>query len=384
MTDKILFVDDDQNILASFRRQLRKEFTVETALSGREGLEKIGKNGPFSVVVSDLRMPGMDGIEFLSQVRKFSPNSVRIMLTGNADLHAAIEAVNEGNIFQFLAKPCPLNKMINALTMGIDQYRLITSERELLEKTLRGSIGILTEILELVNPVAFGRSSRLKRYVRDTALHMKIADVWRLETAAMLSQIGCVILPAQTVKKLYHNEEFTEGEWRLFYQHPFIASSLLDKIPRMTEIAKIVYYQEKHFDGSGIPRDSVSGEGIPLGARILKAVLDFDALEVSGHTDLEALSELKKRNNRYDPNVLNALEFVISTRLTHETRSISVSELEENMILDEDVHTFKGQLLLSKGQEVTWPLIERLTNFSDTVGVREPIRVIVRAVQNQN
>ena len=150
----------------------------------------------------------------------------------------------------------------------------------------------------------------------------------------------------------------------------------------MSEIAKIVYYQEKHFDGSGIPGDSVSGEGIPLGARILKAVLDFDALEVSGHTDLEALSRLNKKQNRYDPNVLNAFEFVIRNRLTHETRVISVSEFEENMVLDEDVQTLKGQMLLSKGQEVSWPLIERLTNFSDTVGVREPIRVIVSAVQN--
>lgn len=381
MTDKILFVDDDRNILASFRRHLRKDFTVETALSGREGLDKIAKNGPYSVVVSDLRMPGMDGIEFLSQVRGLSPDSVRIMLTGNADLTAAIEAVNEGKVFQFLTKPCPLNKMIHVLTMGIKQYRLITAERELLEKTLRGSIEVLTEILELVNPEAFGRSSRIKCYVRDTAVQMKVSDVWRLETAAMLSQIGYIILPEQTVKKIYHNEKFTEKEWQLFYQHPFIASILLDKIPRMSEIAKIIYYQEKNYDGSGIPADSVSGEEIPLGARILKAVLDFDVLKFSEHTDAEALSQLKKQNSRYDPNVLNALEFVVSTRLIHKTRSIFVSEFEENMILDEDVHTLKGQLLLSKGQEVSWPFIERLRTFSDTVGIREPIRVIVRAVK---
>ena len=130
MTNKILFVDDDANLLASFRRQLRKQFQIETALGGLEGLELVDQNGPYAVIVSDFRMPHMDGIEFLARVREIAPDTVRIMLTGNADMQAAIQAVNEGNIFRFLTKPCAVDLLGESLNTGIEQYQRTTRERE--------------------------------------------------------------------------------------------------------------------------------------------------------------------------------------------------------------------------------------------------------------
>ena len=384
MNERLLLVDDDRNILASFKRQLRNHFRVDSAMSGKEGLDMIGKDGPYPVIVSDLRMPGMDGIEFLSLVREMSPNSTRIMLTGNADLKAAIEAVNEGNIFRFLTKPCPLNTLLKALTMGVEQYRLITAEKELLQKTLRGTIELLNHVLELVNPEAFGRSSRLKRYVRDIAFYMKLPDIWRLETASMLSQIGCVTLPGKTIDKFFHGQQLTIEESQLFEMHPTIASDLLGHIPRMEKIAEIVAYQEKHFDGSGTPADSLKGDQIPLGARVLKVVLDFDVLEASGHAKSEALSILKERSGRYDPEVLTALTSVLRERKSVERKSVKVSELKEHMILEDDVRTLRGRLLISNGQEVTRLLIERLRNFAGTVGIKEPIRVVEQVSWQRN
>ncbi|MFH1417727.1 MAG: response regulator, partial [Planctomycetota bacterium] len=136
MSKKILCVDDDPNILNAYRRGLRRLFEIETAEGGAEGLEAIASQGPFAVVVSDMRMPGMDGIQFLTAVKKRAPESVRIMLTGNADQQTAMDAVNEGSIFRFLTKPCPPEHLAKALTAGIEQYRLITAEKELLGKTL--------------------------------------------------------------------------------------------------------------------------------------------------------------------------------------------------------------------------------------------------------
>ena len=162
MNEQILFVDDDQRILDAFRRQLGERYAVHTAVGPEEGLQAISKAGPYAVVVSDMRMPGMDGIAFLKRVRSQSPCSVRVMLTGHADLATAVEAVNEGNIFRFLSKPCRPDVMSSVLDSAIEQYRLQTLERDLLEKTLRGSINVLTEILSLVNPVAFGRASRVR------------------------------------------------------------------------------------------------------------------------------------------------------------------------------------------------------------------------------
>ena len=114
MSEKILFVDDEPDLLAAYQRHLRKAFEIETAEGPERGLEAVTERGPFAVIVSDLRMPNMDGIQFLSLVKKKTPNSVRIMLTGCADLETSIAAVNEGNIFRFLTKPCQPNTLVKS------------------------------------------------------------------------------------------------------------------------------------------------------------------------------------------------------------------------------------------------------------------------------
>jgi FixJ family two-component response regulator len=153
LSDKILFVDDDVNLLAAFRRQLRKQFQIETAEGGREGLELVKANGPYAVIVSDFRMPIMDGIEFLSRVREIAPETVRIMLTGNADLQAAIQAVNEGNIFRFLTKPCSRDILSESLITGLEHYQRVSREREYNEKT-RISMAQAGEIQQHLIPKA--------------------------------------------------------------------------------------------------------------------------------------------------------------------------------------------------------------------------------------
>ena len=139
--ERILLVDDDPNVLAGYTRTLRRQLIVETAPGGDAGLAAIAERGPFAVVVSDMRMPGMDGVQFLSQVRRRAPQTVRMMLTGNADQQTAIEAVNEGHIFRFISKPCPPERLLKNLLAGCHQHRLVTAERELLEQTLQGSVG---------------------------------------------------------------------------------------------------------------------------------------------------------------------------------------------------------------------------------------------------
>jgi len=378
MQEKILFVDDEQNILDAFKRQLRKQFRFDTALGAEEGLKAIKEDGPYAVVVSDLRMPKMDGIEFLRRTKELSPETVRMMLSGHADLTNAINAVNEGNIFRFLTKPCPMNQLTKALQDGIDQYRLIRAEKELLDNTLKGSIKVLTDILAIVNPEAFGRASRVRTLVKDLARYMGVADTWQLETAALLSHVGFVTMPEETLKKIYNKEELTGEEVQLFQMHPFIASDLIKNIPRMEDVAEIIAYQEKLFDGSGIPPDHPGGDDIPLGARILKVALDYDSLQISGKPPKEAYSELTSRNGIYDPKVLNALEMALGIEAKYEIRAVRIGELRGGMIFAEDVTSLEGRLLVGKGQEVTPALFERLKNFSRISPVNEPIKVLVR------
>ena len=377
MGNRILCVDDDPNILEGYKRQLRKEFELTTAVGPEQGVRTVTEQGPFAVVVSDLQMPGMNGIEFLAQVRNHEPDTVRMLLTGNAELQAAIDAINQGQIFRFLTKPCTPETLASALTAALAQHRLITAERELLEQTLSGSIGVLCEILALVNPEAFGRSSRITRYVELIAKNLHVSELWSIKTAAMLSQIGCVILPESVLKKVYRGEVLTGEESQLFNQHPFVAYDLLAKIPRMKRVAEIVKFQDKYYDGYGVPGNTQEGNTIPMEARILKVALDFDALESAGKSKTEAFDEIKQRKGWYDPTVIDAMKVAFAQEIKYEMKTAVVADLREGMILAEGIQSSQDILLASKGQQVTHSMIMRLQNFSKIGGIREPFTVLV-------
>jgi len=377
MADRILCVDDDSNILEGYKRQLRKEFELDTAVGPEQGLRMVTEQGPFAVVVSDLQMPGMNGVEFLAQVRTHEPDTVRMLLTGNAELQAAIEAINQGQIFRFLTKPCTPEALANALKAGLAQHRLITAERELLEQTLSGSIRVLCEVLALVNPEAFGRSSRITRYVESIAANLHVSELWSIKTAAMLSQIGCVILPESLLKKVYRGEVLTGEESQLFNQHPFVAYDLIAKIPRMKRVAEIIKFQDKYYDGYGVPGDTQQEKTIPMEASILKVALDFDALESAGKSKAEAFGEMKQRKGWYDPTVIDAMKAAFAKEIQYEIQMAVVADLREGMILAEGIQSSQHMLLASKGQQVTQSMVMKLQNFSKTGGIREPFAVLL-------
>ena len=182
MNNKILCVDDDSNILQGYKRTLRKDYEIFIAEGGEQGLSTIEKDGPFAVVVSDMRMPGMDGVQFLSRVKTVAPDTIKIMLTGNSDQQTAMDAVNEGSIFRFLTKPCPPEVLAKTLDNGLEQYRLATTEKDLLEQTLNKSLQVLVDILAMINPTAFNRSTRVKKLAREIADKLKIKNFgkWKL------------------------------------------------------------------------------------------------------------------------------------------------------------------------------------------------------------
>lgn len=307
MNEKILFVDDEPDVLATFLRNLRKRFQIVTVNSGQEGLAAIDRQGPFAVIVSDLRMPRLDGNQFLAQARLRSPDSVLIMLTGYVDVQTAFDAVNDGTVFRFLIKPCLLDTLTKALDAAIAQYRLRTAEREVLEQTVKGSVGVLTEILGMVNPAAFGRATRVKDYVKDMAAQMKLANSWQLEVAAMLSQIGCVSIPSEVLEKAYAGETLTLDEQDLLASHPAVGSKLIAHIPRFESIAWIIEAQQMPFSAyteqpTGAPDDETA-----LGAQILKVAIDLDQLVVSGLSPSAALDDLRQRPEDYNPLVVKAL-----------------------------------------------------------------------------
>jgi response regulator RpfG family c-di-GMP phosphodiesterase len=380
MNERVLCVDDDPNILQAYQRALRKQFILEPALGGEEALEAIRTQGPYAIVVADMRMPGMNGVELLAKIKEIAPDTVRMMLTGNADQQTALEAVNEGHIFRFLTKPCPPESLARALKAGIEQYRLIVSEKELLAKTLRGSIRVLTDILSLLNPSAFARASRVRRMVTQINKELQVDKSWLIEIAAMLSQIGCVAVPEIILHKVVKNEPLSSNERKIYESHTNITQSLLSHIPRLEDVAEIIVHQDDCYT-SEKDQTIPPNEELPIGSRILKVALDWDSLVSSGMANNFALAQMNDHKARYDPKVLAALQRVLSIGTEYVIRQVTVQELPYGAILAEDICSIKGTLLCAKGQEVTPPMRARLKNYVVGVGIRGPIKIFVSAVE---
>jgi response regulator RpfG family c-di-GMP phosphodiesterase len=373
-----LFVDDEPDLLAAIARTLRSEhFKVVTASSAVAALEMLEREGPFAVIVSDLRMPGMDGIGLLRTTRELYPDTVRVLFTGQPDLDNAVAAVNEGAIFRFVTKPC--SRVILALTVksAVEQHRLIVAERELLQQTLRGSIKALTDVLGLASPLAFGRATRLRQSVASLAAALKVPESWHIEVAAMLSQIGSVILPTPTLEKAYQGEEMTEAELEMVRRVPSVTEQVLGNIPRLEPVMEILRCQQKHFDGTGPPEWMVGGEAIPWGARALKAVIDLDTLEAGGLSPSLAVDTLRGREGWYDPAILVALSETRKSDHHSNVRELPLDGLAAGMVLAQDVRTAKGMLFVARGQEVTAGLIEKFRNSHQGMFGADPIRVIL-------
>ncbi len=375
--DRILFVDDEQSVLDGFRRRYRKEYHVQTATSGSEALQRLSEEKPFSVVVADMRMPEMDGVEFLSKAREKQPDAVRLMLTGYGDLDTAISAVNEGNIFRFLTKPCPDEQLSQALADAVEQYHLVIAERELLQQTLQGSIKVLTDILSMSNPAAFSRGMRIKRYVSGIVHTLQLQKPWQYEVAAMLSQIGWVTLPEATSDKVYSGKELDAAEQEMFNTHPEIARSLIAHIPRLEKVADMVKNQHLTMDRVGQSKEAAMADPGLFGGHILRIANDFDTLRSYGYTCGHAVEELRKKEKKYSAAVLDALGS-LPLEEKRKVITIPVRELSEGTLLAEDLYDRNGVLLLARGQEVTAALRQRIKNLYRKKSLDEYVKVETR------
>lgn len=369
---KVLCVDDEPQVLQGLALHLRRSYEVALATSGQDGLDAVAEQGPFGVVLSDMRMPTMNGATFLGKVRQAAPDTTRMLLTGHTDLDAAIASVNEGQIFRFLTKPCPPAQLLLAFEAAAEQHRLVTAERVLLEETLHGSIKALADILSMTNPIAFGRAMRTKQIVVELAEALELQERWPVEVAAMLSQIGAVFLPEETAERFFYGQELDDNEKEMVDRIPKATEELLANIPRLEPVREILAKQR-----SRLTMDrAIYEKEIPVGARILKIALDLDELESGGFTVQHALDTMRGRDGWYDPKILASLVKLKGTRAElSKIREIPLRAVKVGMIFAEDVRTSSGILLVTRGYEVTQSFVERMRNIRAAT-VNEPLRII--------
>jgi CheY-like chemotaxis protein len=358
MDEAILLVDDEPAVLTGYQRSLGRRFQLETVASGAAGLERIDSGHVYAVVVSDMRMPQMNGIEFLEKVRARVPNTVRIMLTGNADMDTAIRAVNHGNVFRFLTKPCSQDLLAQSLNAALEQRRLLLAEKELLQDTLTGAVRVLSEVLSLVNPAAFGRAVRVQRYIRQISGILNLPNLWELEIAGLMSQLGCVTLHPDTIDAVYAGKELTADEESRFRMHPEVAHDLLVKIPRLERTAWMI--EQQHDGAQGAAKQD---EETRFGGEILGVLLAFDKYLSSGARRGEALARINTEFPSLDPTLRQSLETLGVEMESATIRSCHIDQLAKGMVAEQEVRSQSGMLIVAKGQEVSRMMILKLQNL---------------------
>ena len=387
MNEKILLVDDDAKLLTAMARALRLRFNLATAAGGEVALAKMAESGPYAVIVADMRMPGMDGVQLLTEVQRLYPETVRIMFTGNAEQRTAAEAVNIGHIFEFLSKPCGLEPLTQALHAALKQYRLVTAERELLEKTLKGSIKVLADVLSAVDPLSFGHGEALGHYMRTYLKSQTLPNAWELEMGAMLAQIGMVTVPTAVTEKFRAGQKLTAAEQEMLARVPKTGADLLANIPRLEAVARMVLYQNKHYDGSGFPADIIRGEDIPIGARILRVLTDLLELDKQGLPKDTALRLLQQRMGWYDPRVLDATFACFNVSLPDisaksQGQAIAIKDLQAGQVVLTDICTENGKILVLARSRITPVLLLRVANFAQFGPIKEPVYIEPQAASH--
>lgn len=376
---RVLLVDDEPAVLEGLELQLGRRYEVHATAQPAQALKMVETMAPFAIVLSDMRMPGIDGAALLREIRSRQPHGVRMLLSGHADIASAIAAVNDGGVFRYLTKPCPPAQLLAAFEAAAQHYRVQAAERALLEQTLRGAIKALAEVLAVVDPAGHGQALRVQQLTAELAQELRFVPDWPLEVAALLSSIGTVSLPADVLQRLHAGEIPLPDEAEMLARLPKLSDRLLAAIPRLEPARAILLLSHGLPLPDGWSSDFGSSALAVLNrcASILRVSEGFDTLLTHGYGSAEALGVLRARKVAADAPVIEALE---SLRARDQgrvaVRQLPIAMLRPGMVIAGDLCTTAGQLLVTRGFVISESFLARLTNFSRG-RVREPVLVLV-------
>nr|WP_246325415.1 HD domain-containing phosphohydrolase [Dissulfurirhabdus thermomarina] len=415
----VLLVDDEENILKALNRLLRREgYRVLATTSPMEAMDLVLEH-PVAVVISDQRMPEVSGTELLAAIKEAAPDVVRVMLTGYADMEAAMDAINKGEVFRFITKPWQESDLVATVRQAALQHFLVTENRRLLQVTeeqnqrlqelnarleekvlertreledrhrelqelharlqtnFRDTVRVFVEIMELYDPFLGGHANRVAALARRLAERMGIegVDLDLVEIGAALHDIGLIGAPKEVVK--VPADRLTPAQQEIYRGHPALGQRLLKKIEFLRQAALLVRSHHERFDGQGFP-DGLPGVAIPVGAMITHAASYLDGLVhregVAPAKALERMSGLA--GTVFDPEVVRVLaELVPAQAPPRKVVALPLEELEPGMRLAADIKTASGRFLVPRGTRLNEVQIMRLRNFHQVDPIAGRVRV---------
>ncbi len=369
MTDAaptVLVVDDEPRIRTAVRRSLFGIALVEDAADGAEALAVLDRRPDVAVVLSDLRMPGMDGASLLAQVRDRHPGVTRLMLTGQADLQTALRVVNDAGVFRFLLKPSPPAELARVVLDAIEQHRTVTAERVLLRDTLRGAATVLVEVLELVASEVHGPWADVRVLVDRMLAVEPVDEAWKVSLAATLAPLGLVALAPDVAARWSSGARLDPADRAEVERVPSISASLLCGIPRIEDVVEIV---------AGWPAWGDGDDVVARGQRLLAvAHHHVRARAAVGGDDRAALARACAGSVRLPAAEVGLLARVLRARRAP-VLTVPLADAPVGAVLVEDACTPSGTVLVRAGATLSAALHARLTRTRVTLGLAEPLVV---------
>jgi response regulator RpfG family c-di-GMP phosphodiesterase len=352
MKPAVLCVDDDASILEGYRRVLGGHFQLYLACGPFQGIEKLEAGPDYSVVVADMRMPDMNGIEFLKRVRARSPHTRRIMLSGDAEQSTAVDAVNLGQVSAYLAKPCPSQRLLAAVQEACADWERERLEREALRGAQTGAVSALLELLRAADPVLERRSRRIAAVSARLMEARGLSLDWQMQAAALLSQAGTLYLPAELRARIEAGEPLSVPEELALDSLPALGAAWLKPIPGFEGIAQAIALQRRGYHGQGEPLDGPLGPALPLASRVLHLAHDMDWFAGGDRSAGDLRRCLEERSERYDPDLLMAALKLGCERGGGAVELHEMAQLRPGMRFGEDLKDADGRVLARQGEAV--------------------------------
>ncbi|BBA44260.1 MULTISPECIES: HD domain-containing phosphohydrolase [Burkholderia] len=422
----ILLVDDEPSVLSALRRVFRPAgYEILTAESGEAALEVLAST-EVDLIVSDMRMPGMSGAEFLARARSLYPDTMRILLTGYAEIASVVQAVNDGGVYRYLNKPWDDHDLLLTLEQALEQRRLRREAARLaalteaqnealrrfnteletqvrarteelgqtvmfleaaqrdLKSSFTAMVQVCASMIEIRCGSASGHAMRVGEIARRLALNSGMSELHAQDVyfAGLLHGIGKLSLPDELLRKPL--TKMTAEEHGLYLQHPLRAQMVLTPVAQLHKVASIVLHQYERFNGRGTP-DGLAGDAIPLGSRILAIARDFEGLRNGDigapHSVEQALDALRSQAGvRYDPRIVDGLNELMrdpaSLGIAASVAEVKSAQLREGMQLADDLRTHRGVLLMTKGSVMSAHQIELVRRFETREGTSFDILVL--------
>ncbi len=361
----ILLVDDEQAVLDGIARRLGADYQLTLANAPLGAIDILNAGEKFAVVLTDMQMPGMDGLSFIRRARELSPTSVFLMLTGNQDLPTATRALNEGQVFRYFTKPCASADLRAGLDAALRQYELLQAERELLQRTFVGSVNILCDIMGYAQPLLTIVNERMQRLIRSACESMGWQAHWEYMVAAKLALVGFVVIKPEAFASFLSTSAITEEDKTLYLGALDTSSRLLAKIPRLERIAALVH-QMRITDGALITSGGFDGAcDIENGGTMLGLALAHVIGTRKYGIDIASNLAAEQLYAAPDAKLINVFREVDknSRVARNKSKKLPLTELSSGMILAEDVNVKGGYMTLRAGDVLTEVAVANLPSL---------------------